>query len=117
MILKCLKCDGILVNVNSVDDEFVTVTVWIDSNAWIAEKLLPTAAPNPKLLADWVVNSGIYSPYANLVCDPNTVKVADPVLIIVNTYESIEDAFPAAGAVPPCHFGVTAEPSIWNVDW
>jgi hypothetical protein len=42
------------------------------------------------------------------------VYVADAVLIIVNVYESIEEAFPADGAVPPCHFGVTETPSTVN---
>jgi len=50
-------------------------------------------------------------PYANLVCEAITVYVADAVLIIVNVYESIEEALPDVGAVPPCHFGVTATPS------
>ena len=66
----------------------------------------------PNDLAEYVVNRGTIFSYANFVCEPNTVKVADPVLIIVNTYASVEEAFPAAGAVPPCHFGVTAAPSI-----
>jgi hypothetical protein len=36
------------------------------------------------------------------------------VLIIVKEYASIELALPAAGAVPPDHFGVTATLSTWN---
>ena len=47
-------------------------------------------------------------PYANLVCEAITVYVADAVLIIVNVYESIEEAFPDVGAIPPCH--LTAVP-------
>ena len=51
------------------------------------------------------------NPYANLVCEAKTVNVAFAVLMIVYTYESIELALPDVGAVPPCHFGVTLEPS------
>jgi hypothetical protein len=46
--------------------------------------------------------NGILSPYAYFTGPaPNTVKVAEAVLKIVNEYASLEDAFPAAGAVPP----------------
>lgn len=76
-----------------------------------AVKALSPYAPALTDLADKI---GTVSPYANLVCDANTVYVADAVLIIVITYESIDDAFPAVGAVPPCHFVVTPDvvPSI-----
>jgi hypothetical protein len=52
--------------------------------------------------------------YANLVWLANTVKAAEPVLTIVYTEASMLEALPAANAVPPWYFGVTAEPSIWK---
>ena len=33
---------------------------------------------------------------------------------MLNEYRSIDEALPAVGAVPPDHFGVTADPSIWK---
>ena len=59
--------------------------------------------------------TAILGPYANLVWDARTVNVADPVFITVKTYTSIELALPVVGAVPPCHFGVTVDPSTWKV--
>ena len=41
-----------------------------------------------------------------------TVNAAEPVLTMVAVYRSILEAFPAEGAMPNCHFGVTALPSI-----
>ena len=58
------------------------------------------------------VISGTFTYYANLDTDARTVNVADAVLVITNEYTSIDDAFPADGAVPPSHLGVTVVPSI-----
>ena len=59
-----------------------------------------------------VSNGLIIFPYANFAKPARTVKVADAVLIIVKDQASMADVFPAVGAVPPDHLGVTAEPSI-----
>jgi hypothetical protein len=40
------------------------------------------------------------------------VNIAEAVFTILNVYISTLEVFPEDGAVPPCHFGVTAEPSI-----
>ena len=50
--------------------------------------------------------------YANLVSAANKVNVFDAVLTTVYVYMSMEFALPAAGAEPPCHFGVIALPAI-----
>jgi hypothetical protein len=44
------------------------------------------------------------------------VKVAFAVLKIVNEYASLDDAFPAAGAVPPENKTVCAPPSIVSAE-
>ena len=71
-------------------------------------------AEKPNAVADIaprVIIVGIIIPYANLVCDANTVNAALPVFTIVYVYISMLDALPNVGAVPPCHFGVTDPPS------
>ena len=52
--------------------------------------------------------------YAALVNCSITVYVLVAVFIIVTVYISIAEAFPAAGAAPPIHLGVTETPSICN---
>ena len=70
---------------------------------------LPNPLPDAAPIVD---NKGInISSYANCVCAANTVKVASAVLNTVYEYTSTLLAFPAEGAEPPCHSGVTAEPS------
>ena len=71
---------------------------------------LDAAAPNAPKTGD------IFLYYANLVCDSNTVTADATVevfatFVIVTLYASILEAFPELGAVPPCHLGVTEEPS------
>ena len=85
--------------------------VSIDSNE--DKNIEPKVLSPPSPLDDAPANEpiiGIFSPYANLVCVSRTVNVADAVLIIVNEYASIDDAFPADIAAGT--FGVTADPSI-----
>jgi hypothetical protein len=75
---------------------------------------LPPAV-NPNAFAEpapRVVNKGILSsPYLNCVIDANTTYVDAAVFNAVYVYTSVDEAFPAVGAVPPCQIAVTVVPS------
>jgi hypothetical protein len=74
---------------------------------------LPPVKPNPFAEAPpRVDNKGILSsPYLNCVIDANTTYVDAAVFNAVYEYTSVDEAFPAVGADPPCQIAVTVVPS------
>ena len=83
----------------------------MDSNDGPAAAAAKVRYPYAEPFAKVELIGDIKSPYANFVCVSRTVYVGvAAVLMIVNTYASIDEAFPALIAAGT--FGVTATVSI-----